>query len=295
MRCDTRTTDQRAEQGHVTIEKRLLAFGDELRRLREQAGFPTGKEFAVRLGWLPSKVSRIENGRTIPSDADVIAWVDAIDAPEAVASNLRDQLRDLRLSRSSWKRRLRAGHEPVQRQYAVREQAATHIVTVEFFVVPGVAQTAEYARAVFLIGAGEADSPQDTDAAIQARIQRQGILYDPAKRIEILIAETALLYPAASPEVMLGQIDRLISLLGLPNVRIGIIPLGTRLPVISMHGYAILDDEVTVEINHTEVAVTDPEDVDLYEDITKQLWGVAVRGEKARAVLAECATRWREK
>jgi transcriptional regulator with XRE-family HTH domain len=278
----------------VTIEKRQLAFGDELRKLREEAGFPTGKLFAERLGWLPSKVSRIENGRTIPSDSDVIVWVDAVDVSEAVAAHLRDQLRDIRLARSSWKRRLRAGHESVQHEYAAHEQAAKRIVVVEFYVVPGVAQTAEYARAVFLIGAAEVGSPQDTEAAVLARIQRQGILYDPTKKIEILIAESALLYPICSPSVMRGQIDRLTSLLGLPSVRIGIIPLGTRLPVVTMHGYSIMDDEVAVEINHTEVVVTDPEDIALYERITENLWSVAVEGDEARGVLGRIASQLAE-
>ena len=202
----------------MTIEKRQLAFADELRRLREAAGFATGKDFAERLGWLPSKVSRIENGRTVPADSDVIAWVDAIDAPAPVVSRLRDQLRDLRLSRSSWKRQLRAGHEKVQSRFAEREQAAAHIVMVEFYIVPGLVQTAEYARAVFTAAAAKAGTVPDTDAAVLARLRRQNILYDPAKHIDILIAETALLYPISTVATLRGQVDRLISMIGLPKI-----------------------------------------------------------------------------
>jgi hypothetical protein len=79
------------------------------------------------------------------------------------------------------------------------------------------------------------------------------------------------------------------SVIGPPNVRLGIIPLHTRLPIISMHGFTVTDDEVTVEINHTEVPVTDPEDVVLYERITEGLWSVAVEGGEARGVLASLA------
>jgi transcriptional regulator with XRE-family HTH domain len=271
------------------IEKQQLAFGDALRRLRIRAGYETGKQFATALGWQPSKVSRIESGRTLPDDEDVIAWLEAIQAPDATLAEMRDRLRDLRLARASWRRRLRSGHTPAQVELGDRERTATHLVQVEFFVVPGLVQTAEYARALFAVAAEMHSSPPDLDAAVLARMRRQEVLYDPAKTVEILVGESALRYPIAARSVMVGQLDRIANLTGLPTVRLGVIPLDERLPVVALHGHLMLDNEVVVEVNHTDVPVTDPEDVALYRLITDRLWSVALEGDRARALLARIA------
>ncbi|HEY1569920.1 MAG TPA: Scr1 family TA system antitoxin-like transcriptional regulator [Pseudonocardiaceae bacterium] len=205
---------------------------------------------------------------------------------------MRDQLRDLRLARASWRRRIRRGHAPVQRQLARPEAEAVHIVTVELFLVPGLVQTAEYARAVLASAAAEMAevlAEPDTDAAVRARIRRQDVLYDPAKQIDIVVTETALRYRACPVPVLRGQLDRIGGLIGLSNVHIGIIPLVRQLPVVPLHGYLQLDDQIIVELNHTELTVGDPDEVAVYQRITDLLWTVAVEGDAARALLARIA------
>lgn len=273
----------------MSIEKRQLAFGGRLRRLREDAGFGTGKEFAEHLGWIASKVSRIETGTTLPADSDLTTWIEATDTPETVAVELQDELLDLRLARNNWKRQLRTGHADRQRQSADVEQSAARITMVEFYLVPGLVQTAEYARAVFTMAAELHESPRDTDEAVRARVRRQDALYDPDKQIEILVAEVALRYPLCPPPVLRAQVDRLISLAALPNIRLGVIPLGTVLPVITMHGYTMIDDTIYVEINHTELTTADQDDLTLYRRLTDQLWTVAAEGDDARAMLTRLA------
>ena len=101
------------------------------------------------------------------------------------------------------------------------------------------------------------------------------------------IGESALRYPICPPEVLRAQIDRLINLAGLAHVRLGVIPLDSPLPTITLHGYGILDDIATVEVNHTEIAVSDSEDVDLYNQITARLWDIAVEGDAASVLLGQ--------
>ncbi|SDY12819.1 Helix-turn-helix domain-containing protein [Amycolatopsis xylanica] len=269
----------------MTFEKRQLELGNSLRELRTAAGFVTGKDFAERIGWLASKVSRIENGRTLLSDADLTTWCLAVAAPAKVTAELRDSLLGVRLERDRWKRQLRQGHTARQRAEAVSEQAASHITMVEFFVVPGLVQTPDYARAVFDLAAELHESPSDTGDAVRARIRRQEVLYDTGKTIEILVGESALRYPICPQPVLRAQLDRLTNLAGLPHLRFGVVPLDVPLPTVTMHGYGILDDTVTVEINHTEITVSDPEDVDLYHRITERLWDTAVEGAAATALV----------
>ncbi|MBC6450312.1 helix-turn-helix domain-containing protein [Actinokineospora xionganensis] len=269
----------------VSAEKRQLEFADRLRQFRSSSGFGTGKDFAEHIGWQASKVSRIENGRTLPSDADVAEWLRAVKVSESEADSVRDELREIRLARDRWRRQLREGHADRQRREAEAEQEATRLVSVEFFVVPGLAQAADYARHLFVMAARLHETPSDTEAAVAERIRRQAVLYDSTKTVEILVGESALRYPICPAPIMRAQVDRLLGLLDLRHVRLGIVPLDTELPTITMHGYAILDDEVTVEINHTELRITDVDDVELYERITADLWRIALEGDEARAML----------
>src|SRR5690349_24894369 len=50
-------------------------LGDELRRLREKHTRLTGFAFAEQLGWDPSKVSNIENGKARASEIDLVQYL----------------------------------------------------------------------------------------------------------------------------------------------------------------------------------------------------------------------------
>lgn len=60
-----------------------------------------------------------------------------------------DEVRELRLPRAAWKQQLRTGHAALQHDSYEAECKATRITNVELFLVPGLVQAAEYARAVF--------------------------------------------------------------------------------------------------------------------------------------------------
>jgi hypothetical protein len=68
----------------------------------------------------------------------------------------------------------------------------------------------------------------DINEAVEARMKRQELLYRSDKRFHFVITEAALRLRLCSPEVMLGQFDRLISLSALPNVQLGIIGSDTQ-------------------------------------------------------------------
>ncbi|MEV0085281.1 helix-turn-helix transcriptional regulator [Saccharopolyspora sp. NPDC050642] len=272
-----------------TPERHKLEFGDRLRELRERAGY-SGREFASAAGWQPSKISKIENGRQLPTDADLLIWVRLTEVPEPRATEFRDELRTIRLESSSWKRQLRTGHRRRQERSRGIEAEAGTIRAFELVVVPGLVQTADYARHVFSSAAALQQVPHDTDAAVQVRLERQHALYDSAKHVELLIAESALRYFACPPQTMVAQIDRLIALCGLATVRFGIIPLNTRLPHIPASGFWIIGDTVFVETVNTEISTDDPDDVALYNRLADSLWQAAVEGDDARRLLVQIST-----
>ncbi|MFJ7771452.1 helix-turn-helix domain-containing protein [Streptomyces sp. NPDC097107] len=53
-----------------SIQQARAALGKRLREIRRDSGL-TARELAARAGWHESKCSRIENGRTPPSDHDL--------------------------------------------------------------------------------------------------------------------------------------------------------------------------------------------------------------------------------
>lgn len=272
-----------------TPERHRLEFGDRLREARDRAEF-SGKEFAIAAGWHPSKVSKIETGKQLATDSDVLTWVRLCQLPEPGASQLRDELRTIRLEAASWKRQLRTGHQQRQDQSREAEAQADAIRAFELVVVPGLVQTADYARHVFSTSAELQQVPQDTDAAVQVRLERQHALYDSAKHVELLIAESALRYFACPAQTMLAQIDRLLALCGLSTVRFGIIPLNTRLPYIPASGFWIVGDAVFVETVNTEINTDDPDDLALYHRLIDNLWLAAVEGDDARRLLVAIST-----
>jgi transcriptional regulator with XRE-family HTH domain len=266
-----------------------MEFADKLRGYRERAGL-TGKQFAAVLGWSNSKVSKIETAKQTPSDVELDEWLAALDVPAADARQLHNELREVRIQQITWRRQLRAGHRARQEQDAKSERDATVIRAIDTAAVPGLLQTPDYARAIFTSQAALLDVPDDIESSVRARMERQRILYEPGRTVEILVTEAALRHPVCPPAVLLAQLDRLGSALGLPGVRLGVLPLDAELPHVPWHGYWIVDDTVFVELVTSEVRVTDTDEIAIYHRLTDRLWSVAVEGDEARALLARLVT-----
>ncbi|GAB3477907.1 helix-turn-helix domain-containing protein [Amycolatopsis cihanbeyliensis] len=269
------------------FETRRKEFGAKLRRLREHHA-ASGRDVANELGWPQSKVSKLETGKQTPDDSDVIEWCTLLDASEA-RDDLLAELAELRVQQIEWRRQLRAGHRDKQTQLDQRQQRATRIRAVDITSVTGLVQTPDYARRIFRTQADLLEIPHDTEAAVKARMKRQQILYDTDKQIEILISEAALAHMITMPTELIVQLDRLATLIGMPHVRLGILPLYRQLPHVPVHGYWIVDDYVTIENITAEVEIDDPEQVALYHRLTGRLWTAAADGDDARTVLSRAA------
>lgn len=153
-------------------------------------------------------------------------------------------------------------------------------------VVPGFLQTADYARTRFTQAPGIYGTFPDVDAAVRSRIQRQDMLYHAHRRFHIVITEAALRYHLCPPEVMLGQLDRLITLSSLPAVQLGIIAFDTPYTVAPSHGFWLLDDaRVQVETFSAELNLTQPQEIAVYGRVFDALAATASYGRAARAIV----------
>ena len=93
-------------------------------------------------------------------------------------------------------------------------------------------------------------------------------------------------YRRSSLEVQLAQLDRLMSLSALPNVRLGIIGFETQFLVGPWHAFWLRDRKrVTIETFSAELNLAQPQEIDLYAGIFEQMAAIASYGRSARAII----------
>jgi transcriptional regulator with XRE-family HTH domain len=270
--------------GASNVYEARSALGKRLRELRQQAAL-SGKQLAESLSWPASKVSKLENGRQTPSDVDIRDWTRATNAEDEVDALLAS-LHTLEVQHAEWQRILRAGLKPHQQELIEWDYKTRLFRAFEATVIPGLLQTAEYARARFAEGVRRLKLPNDVNEAVAARVKRQEILYRADKRFHFVLTEAALRFRLCAPEVMLGQLDRLVSFSQLPNVRLGIVGFETRYATSPWHGFWLYDQErVLVETFSASLDLRQPQEIELYGNAFEQLAAVASYGRSARAII----------
>lgn len=261
------------------------ALGARLKEMRAEAGL-SGKQVAAALGWLPSKVSKLEHGKQTPTEEDLRAWAATVGQP-AAANELTNRLRALETHYASWKRQMSAGIRARQEAWGFDEASSTRLLCFESACVPGLLQTPEYARHMFLRLNEVFHNPGTIDDGVRARMRRQQILYDPGRTFHFLIWEAALHVPLCPPEVMAGQLDRLVGAVGLNAIRVGIVPLGGPISIAPSHGFWVYDERlVKVETIAAELRITEQSEVGIYLDVWRRLEQAAVHGPAAHRLLA---------
>jgi transcriptional regulator with XRE-family HTH domain len=274
--------------GSSNVHEARNALGKRLRELRQAAGF-SGRQLAESLSWPPSKVSKLENGRQTPTDDDIREWAQATDS-EGETAALLASLHTLEVQHAEWQRILKTGLKPRQKEHLEWDQKTRLFRAFEATVIPGLLQTAEYARFRFAEGIRRLKLPNDINEAVAARVQRQEILYRPDKRFHFVLTEAALKFRLCPPEVMLGQLDRLVSFSQLPNVRLGIIGFETQYATSPWHGFWMYDDErVLVETFSAALDLRQPQEIELYSNAFEQLAAVASYRRSARAIINRVA------
>jgi transcriptional regulator with XRE-family HTH domain len=270
--------------GVSNVHEARIALGHRLRELRTSANL-SGRQLAELLSWPASKISKLENGRQTPSDDDIRAWTRTTGS-EAETEALLASLHTLEVQHAEWRRILHAGIRPRQNELADLDQQTKLFRVFESTVIPGLLQTAEYARIRLAEGIRVFNLTNDINEAVQGRIQRQEILYRPDKRFHFVLTEAALRMRLCPPEVMLGQLDRLVSLSALPSVRLGIIGFQTQYATSPWHGFWMYDtDRVLVETYSAALTLAQPPEIELYARVFDELAAVASYGRSARAIV----------
>ena len=270
--------------GTSNVHEARSALGKRLRVLRTSAGI-TGRQLAESLSWPPSKVSKLENGRQTPTVQDVRDWT-RITGSETETKTLLASLHTLESQHAEWQSQLRSGLRPHQQELAEIDAKTTSFRVFDPATIPGILQTAEYARARFAEGAMLFGTPNDIDVAVRARMQRQELLYRRDKQFHFVVTEATLRYRRSALAVQLAQLDRLMSLSALPNVKLGIIGFETQFVVGPWHAFWLRDQRrVTIETFSAELNLSQPQEIELYASIFEQMAAIASYGRTARSII----------
>ncbi|MCY0923920.1 MULTISPECIES: helix-turn-helix domain-containing protein [unclassified Streptomyces] len=266
-----------AQAARVALARRLVG-------LRKDAGL-RAFEVAALCGWHKSKASRIENCRTLPSDADIRAWCRACDADEdsedlIAASRTADEMYQ------EWRRLHRGGIKAFQESVVPLYQRTRVFRVYCSNVVPGLLQTHPYATALLSSISTFQGTPNDAADAATARLDRSRVIYEGNHRFVLLAEEAVLRYKIGSPEVMAGQLGKLLELMSLPSVALGIIPITAPRAIWPLETFMVFDHErVLVETLSAEIAITRPSEIAVYAKAFGELQQLAVFGPPARALI----------
>ncbi|MBB4915716.1 DUF5753 domain-containing protein [Streptosporangium saharense] len=267
-----------------TYQKAREALGLRLRELRREARL-TGAQLAAAHGWHRTKIPKIEAGRQTPSVADLEAWAASCGVP-TLLPELVAALHSLEGHHVEYRRMFRTGMASQQRTFAEYEAEAVFVRNFETCFVPGLLQTAEYARhrlAEAITYDGAAD---DLTEAVAARMLRQQVLYTPGRRFHFVITESVLRLRLCPPEVLAAQLEKLAVASTMRTIRFGVIPFEVVYPVAPVHGFHLFDDRhVAAETITASLAVTQPSEVGTYLRTFARLAEVAVHGRQAREVI----------
>lgn len=261
-------------------------LGQELQSLREQAGINQA-QMMQRLADAGHRVrsqpalSRHENGHQIPSVAMVDAWTHITKARAAVRDRVLVLAEAVHMETRPWRDVDDGPH--LQGVAARREQESRRIRDCSLTWLPGLCQTAEYAR-LFIPQVDPAHSI-DHAGAVAARMERQQILYREGRTFEFLISEHALRWQPG-PGVMRGQRAHLVTLAGLADVDLRVLR-SDRIGAPEWINFVLYDPAngddpfVATELPHGGQDPSDEKVVAVFEEIWNDLWAAAARGDDA--------------
>jgi len=195
-------------------------FGAALREERERQGL-TQEQLAARTGHSSSHISAVETARKKPT-LQVARLVD-----KALGTGDKFERK--------WHKMNDAGLLEGFAQYVSHESTAAEIRLYEVGVIPGLLQTPEYTRAVTYaaIARGAITSEQAEERIALIEERQASLLRLPLPQIFVVLDESCLRRPVGEPEVMKGQLDRLLEFAEQPNTVLQIAPftMGERRPL----------------------------------------------------------------
>jgi hypothetical protein len=263
------------EPGSGPTVRRIL-LGTQLRRLREARGI-TREDAGYHIRASESKISRMELGRVgfkVRDIEDLLALYGVNDPAErdALVSVAREA------NAPGWWHQYADVLPDWFQTYVGLEEAASVLRVYEVQFVPGLLQTASYARAVISRGRPGAQE-EEVERLVSMRITRQELLSKHGgPRLWAVVDETALRRPVGSQAAFRSQLEHLIEVTQDARITLQVTPFGTGAPVAEAGAFTLmrfpeedLPDVVYVEQLTSALYLDKREDVERYSEVMERL------------------------
>ncbi|MER8186963.1 helix-turn-helix transcriptional regulator [Kitasatospora sp. NPDC094015] len=260
-----------------SVYRRQLA--SRLRELRDAKELKL-TEVAAIVEVNQSSLSRIENGERGTTPILVKALLDCYGVIDPVErEDILDLVRADQAQRQHWWKKYSAVINTTQYGgYLALESSATSFRSYEPQLLPGLLQTADYARQVITEMRVDLTAKQ-VDALVTVRMERQEKVLgrEDAPKLWAVIDEAAIRRIEGSPAVLKGQLEHLLAIEPSPNLTIQLLPFAAGFHP-GLYGSFILmrfpapnPDVVWVENLTNSVYFEGSEDVERYTEVFDHL------------------------
>jgi transcriptional regulator with XRE-family HTH domain len=279
------------EQNPTLRARRLAA---ELQRRREATGM-SREEVARQLEWSTSTLFRIETGRNRPQPGNVRMLLELYGVTGPERDGLIQLTREAR--QPGWWHSFRDVLPNPYEVYIGLETGAASIRNFEPVVVPGLLQTADYAREIFRNGPIELD-PDGVERLLEVRVARQQILArDDRPRLWAVIDEAVIHRIVGGTEVMRGQLRHLADAAQQGKTTIQVVPYRAGAHAGTTGPFVILDFEeptdpamVYVETLAGDIYLEERSDVNRYTLAFDRLVAAALHPDESVQLIEQVAS-----
>ncbi|MEU3656866.1 helix-turn-helix transcriptional regulator [Streptomyces sp. NPDC032161] len=271
---------------------RQLRFGGELRKLRERAGL-TATQAGQLLGVKQNQISNMEAGRIGVSLARLRALAGQYgcadkDMVAALGSMTSDRTR-------GWWEEYREILPAPLLDLAEIEHHARRLRTAVTVHIPGLFQTAEYAREVFRQDVPEL-SPPDIEHRISFRIKRQAVLFrESPTPHQAVVHEAALRMQFGGPAVTRKQLQHLLDMSEREHITLQVIPFsagtfaGSGQSIYYFLGPVPQLDTVNLDQSHGPVFLDAEAQLEKYRVLLGRMETTALDRDKSRSFIHNIA------
>lgn len=247
-----------------------------LRQSRIDAGYESHGALARKLNVSRPVVSKAENaGQPVPSDALLASWAMVTGADLAKLNDLAE--------------RARSGTPDWFMPYRQAESEARILRCWAPIVVPGLAQTRGYMRALF---EDEGHLLDRIDELAAARLERQSVIG--RVPVTMIIGQHVLYRLVGSPAVMAEQCGYLASVAERSGVALHVLPDGVNMGVWGAFDIAARDGTTTVCLTTLEdVTSTAPDLVDKAVQAYERILGAAMPRAESLEITRTAEGQWK--
>jgi len=274
-----------------TLRARRLAL--ELMRRREASGL-SREEAARQLEWSTSTIFRIETGRSRPQPGNVRVLLDLYGVTGAERDGLIQLAREAR--QPGWWHSFRDVLPNPYEVYIGLEGGAATIRSFEPVAVPGLLQTADYARSTIKGGPRELEN-DEIERRVEVRLARQQILTrDDRPRLWVVIDEAVIRRVVGGPDVMRDQLRHLADAAEQGKTTIQVVPYRAGAHAGTSGPFVILDfpeatdrSMVYVETLAGDIYFEQAPDVERYTIAFERLLAAALHPDDSVQLIGQAA------